>query len=182
MTISLKLADFGLAMDVKEQIYTVCGTPTYVAPEILSEIGIVISGIARHLIMWKPPPKNGELRDIRPSYFTFQIVNNKGADQTALMRRLVCAFVVGKQQSQGFSYDVEAHASRPPPGYNPRWSKLQGYVHSLVDQLRVNHKGRSPQICMPFSYLAHSSHTLKVSFCDRSSSGLYILPSEKDNI
>lgn len=39
MTISLKLADFGLAMDVKELIYTVCGTPTYVAPEILSEIG-----------------------------------------------------------------------------------------------------------------------------------------------
>jgi len=39
MTISLKLADFGLAMDVKENIYTVCGTPTYVAPEILSEIG-----------------------------------------------------------------------------------------------------------------------------------------------
>ena len=39
MTISLKLADFGLAMDVREAIYTVCGTPTYVAPEILSEIG-----------------------------------------------------------------------------------------------------------------------------------------------
>ena len=41
MTISLKLADFGLAMDVKEAIYTVCGTPTYVAPEILSEIGML---------------------------------------------------------------------------------------------------------------------------------------------
>lgn len=38
-TISIKLADFGLAMEVKEDIYTVCGTPTYVAPEILSEIG-----------------------------------------------------------------------------------------------------------------------------------------------
>lgn len=38
-TISIKLADFGLAMEVKENIYTVCGTPTYVAPEILSEIG-----------------------------------------------------------------------------------------------------------------------------------------------
>lgn len=26
--ISIKLADFGLAMEVKESIYTVCGTPT----------------------------------------------------------------------------------------------------------------------------------------------------------
>ena len=57
------------------------------------------------------------------SYFTFQIANNKGADQTAQMRRLVCAFVVCKQQNHGFScrglYDVKAHASWPPPGYVP---------------------------------------------------------------
>ena len=26
-------------MEVKEDIYTVCGTPTYVATEIISEIG-----------------------------------------------------------------------------------------------------------------------------------------------
>ena len=39
-SITLKLADFGLAMEVKELIYTVCGTPTYVAPEILTEIGV----------------------------------------------------------------------------------------------------------------------------------------------
>uniref|UniRef100_A0A1I8JP92 Protein kinase domain-containing protein n=1 Tax=Macrostomum lignano TaxID=282301 RepID=A0A1I8JP92_9PLAT len=37
--ISLKLGDFGLAMEVEEAIFTVCGTPTYVAPEILSETG-----------------------------------------------------------------------------------------------------------------------------------------------
>ena len=37
--ITLKLADFGLAMEVKAPIFTVCGTPTYVAPEILAETG-----------------------------------------------------------------------------------------------------------------------------------------------
>ena len=35
----LKLADFGLAQKVTEPIFTVCGTPTYVAPEILTEEG-----------------------------------------------------------------------------------------------------------------------------------------------
>ncbi|KAH3741090.1 hypothetical protein DPMN_047808 [Dreissena polymorpha] len=44
MTISLKLAEPGLAMDMKVAIYTVCGTPTYMAPEILSEIGRFIRG------------------------------------------------------------------------------------------------------------------------------------------
>ena len=54
-------------------------------------------------------------------YFTFHIGSNKGADQTARMRRLVCSFVARKPQSQGFShqcpYGVEAQASWPPPGY-----------------------------------------------------------------
>ncbi|KAF2358484.1 Protein kinase domain [Trinorchestia longiramus] len=35
----LKLGDFGLAVQLTEPLYTICGTPTYVAPEILSEQG-----------------------------------------------------------------------------------------------------------------------------------------------
>lgn len=35
----LKLGDFGLAMVVTEPVFTICGTPTYVAPEILNETG-----------------------------------------------------------------------------------------------------------------------------------------------
>lgn len=35
----LKLGDFGLACEVTGPLYTVCGTPTYVAPEILTESG-----------------------------------------------------------------------------------------------------------------------------------------------
>ena len=40
-------------------------------------------------------------------YDTFEKANNKGADQTAQMRRLVCAFVVRKPPKAGFL------ASRP---------------------------------------------------------------------
>ncbi|KAG8136802.1 hypothetical protein E2320_005359 [Naja naja] len=36
---SLKLGDFGLATIVDGPLYTVCGTPTYVAPEIIAETG-----------------------------------------------------------------------------------------------------------------------------------------------
>ncbi|CAB0011638.1 unnamed protein product [Nesidiocoris tenuis] len=35
----LKVGDFGLAQIVNEPLFTVCGTPTYVAPEILTETG-----------------------------------------------------------------------------------------------------------------------------------------------
>ena len=36
-------------------------------------------------------------------YYTIQEVNNKGADQTARMRRLICAFVVRMWHIQVFS-------------------------------------------------------------------------------
>lgn len=38
---SLKLGDFGLASLVDGLLYLVCGTPTYVAPEIIAETGYV---------------------------------------------------------------------------------------------------------------------------------------------
>ncbi|KAL5011086.1 hypothetical protein ScPMuIL_013391 [Solemya velum] len=61
-SITLKLADFGLAMEVKDLIYTVCGTPTYVAPEILSEIGYGIEvdmwavGVITYILLCGFPP------------------------------------------------------------------------------------------------------------------------------
>lgn len=61
-SISLKLADFGLAMEVKEPIFTVCGTPTYVAPEILSEIGYGLEvdmwavGVITYILLCGFPP------------------------------------------------------------------------------------------------------------------------------
>lgn len=50
----MKLADFGLAKHVVRPVFTVCGTPTYVAPEILSEkgrCGTLLCGTLAHLLI-----------------------------------------------------------------------------------------------------------------------------------
>jgi len=60
--LTLKLGDFGLAMVVDEPLYTVCGTPTYVAPEILAETGyglpvdIWALGIITYILLCGFPP------------------------------------------------------------------------------------------------------------------------------
>ncbi|XP_024942754.1 serine/threonine-protein kinase DCLK1 isoform X2 [Cephus cinctus] len=58
----LKLGDFGLAQVVREPLYTVCGTPTYVAPEILAEVGyglkidVWAAGVILYILLCGFPP------------------------------------------------------------------------------------------------------------------------------
>lgn len=58
----LKLGDFGLACEVTEPLLTVCGTPTYVAPEILMERGyglkidVWAAGIILYILLCGFPP------------------------------------------------------------------------------------------------------------------------------
>ena len=67
-------------------------------------------------------------------YYTFQAANNKGADQTAQMRRLICAFLVRIGQKQVFSWwgsyisDFEWNFSNihSDPGKHGRWEKKTG--------------------------------------------------------
>lgn len=60
--VMLKLADFGLACEVTEPLYAVCGTPTYVAPEILMETGyglkidVWAAGIILYILLCGFPP------------------------------------------------------------------------------------------------------------------------------
>nr|XP_058933121.1 serine/threonine-protein kinase DCLK3 [Kogia breviceps] len=66
---TLKLADFGLAKHVVRPIFTVCGTPTYVAPEILSEKGYGLevdmwaAGVILYVLLCGFPPFRSPERD-----------------------------------------------------------------------------------------------------------------------
>nr|XP_061811876.1 serine/threonine-protein kinase DCLK1-like isoform X2 [Nerophis lumbriciformis] len=61
---SLKLGDFGLATVVNGFLYTVCGTPTYVAPEIVAEKGyglkvdVWAAGVITYILLCGFPPFN----------------------------------------------------------------------------------------------------------------------------
>uniref|UniRef100_A0A3B3ZMM3 Protein kinase domain-containing protein n=1 Tax=Periophthalmus magnuspinnatus TaxID=409849 RepID=A0A3B3ZMM3_9GOBI len=65
----LKLGDFGLAMVVTEPVFTICGTPTYVAPEILLETGygvlvdIWALGVLLYILLCGFPPFRSRERD-----------------------------------------------------------------------------------------------------------------------
>ncbi|XP_037324336.2 serine/threonine-protein kinase DCLK1a isoform X2 [Pungitius pungitius] len=66
---SLKLGDFGLATVLDGPLYTVCGTPTYVAPEIISETGyglkvdIWAAGVITYILLCGFPPFRGSSDD-----------------------------------------------------------------------------------------------------------------------
>ncbi|KAM7373127.1 hypothetical protein PAMP_008007 [Pampus punctatissimus] len=65
----LKLGDFGLAMVVTEPVFTICGTPTYVAPEILFETGYGVAvdiwalGVILYILLCGFPPFRSRDRD-----------------------------------------------------------------------------------------------------------------------
>ena len=80
------------------------GIPTSIGPrrEKTCLRGFRQSEIQTSLLSYRDQLENGNFACSKFRYDTFQKANNKDADQTARMRRLVCAFVVRKAPKTGF--------------------------------------------------------------------------------
>ena len=85
------------------------------------------SDIQNRLLSYRDKLENQNFACSKFRYDTFQKANNKGADQSAGMRRLVCAFVVRKPPKTGFL------ASRPK--YTMYWGSCM-CAHVLLNLLK----------------------------------------------
>uniref|UniRef100_A0A1I8FSG0 Protein kinase domain-containing protein n=1 Tax=Macrostomum lignano TaxID=282301 RepID=A0A1I8FSG0_9PLAT len=119
--ISLKLGDFGLAMEVEEAIFTVCGTPTYVAPEILSETGYGLEvdmwalGVIAYILLCGFPPFRS--RDRRQSELfqmiktgTFEYLSPYWDHVSAPAKDLINRLLVVDKAARLTAIDVLCHA------------------------------------------------------------------------
>ena len=121
---NFKLADFGLAVNVepKKPLMTVCGTPTYVAPEILAETGYGIevdnwaTGVICYILLCGFPP------------FRNRQTNEQGERMNS-----------EEQQEELFSQIQEANYEF----LSPYWDTVSDEAVDLVRRLLVvNHKKR----------------------------------------
>uniref|UniRef100_A0A8D0EK48 non-specific serine/threonine protein kinase n=1 Tax=Strix occidentalis caurina TaxID=311401 RepID=A0A8D0EK48_STROC len=85
-TKSLKLGDFGLATVVEGPLYTVCGTPTYVAPEIIAETGTRMEDLFDQILVGKlefPSPYWDNITDSAKELISLMLHVNAEARYTA---------------------------------------------------------------------------------------------------
>lgn len=108
-------------MEVKEPIYTVCGTPTYVAPEILSETGYGLkvdtwaAGVISYIMLCGFPPfrstkrKQSELFDLIQSGL-YEFISPYWDDVSDEAKDFVsCLLVVGTQKRYSAEQALNHH-------------------------------------------------------------------------
>ncbi|CAD5221516.1 unnamed protein product [Bursaphelenchus xylophilus] len=99
----VKLTDFGLACTVLGPLYRVCGTPTYVAPEVISEQGygrevdIWSLGVVLHIMLigfapFRAPRRSQLFKLIRKAYlgFDFPRWSHISTNAQSTVRRMLC--------------------------------------------------------------------------------------------
>ncbi|CAF3610220.1 unnamed protein product [Rotaria sordida] len=153
--ITIKLTDFGLAMHVTGPIKTVCGTPTYVAPEILAEIGYGIevdcwaTGIILYILLCGYPPfktvdRNQEelFQMIQRGKFTY---DPEYWDSISLSAKdLIDHLLVVDQQKRMRADEILLHPWIMSAGH----TKPMGNTEDLKNVLRLKYEAKIKEYAM----------------------------------
>ncbi|XP_042522440.1 serine/threonine-protein kinase DCLK3 [Dipodomys spectabilis] len=142
---TLKLADFGLAKHAARPIFTVCGTPTYVAPEILSEKGYGLqvdmwaAGVILYILLCGFPPFRSPERDqdelfsiIQLGHFEFLAPYWDNISDSA--KDLVSRLLVVDPQKRSTAHQVLQHP----------WIETVGKTGTLTLQKEVSTSSEGP--------------------------------------
>ncbi|CAF1230696.1 unnamed protein product [Rotaria sp. Silwood1] len=153
--ITIKLTDFGLAMHVTGPIKTVCGTPTYVAPEILAETGYGIevdcwaTGIILYILLCGYPPfktvdRNQEelFQMIQRGKFTYDPEYWDPISQSA--KDLINHLLVVDQQKRLRADEILLHPWIMSTGH----TKPMGDTEELKNILRIKYEAKIKEYAM----------------------------------
>ena len=115
----VKLCDFGLAVDARQYLTEVCGSPSYVAPEILrmDNYGLPVDvwscGVVLYILLCQFPPFYGEntrklFSKILKGEFTFPSPYWDGMSENA--KDLISRMLVLNTENRCTATDVTKHA------------------------------------------------------------------------
>lgn len=127
----IKIGDFGLACKVKykgERKRTVCGTPNYIAPEIIDgtnghsyEIDVWSLGVIIYTMLYGKPPFEAE--DVKGTYSRIKENDyrfNENISISPLAKDLIERILISDPKARYDIYDVENHPFLNGPGVIPR--------------------------------------------------------------
>lgn len=147
---SLKLGDFGLATDATETLYTVCGTPTYVAPEILAETGygckvdIWAAGVIMYILLCGFPPFTSATNDQEELFDAilegkYEFLSPYWDDISAAAKDLVSKMLAQDPEDRLSAEEVQEHV----------WISGEGVsdtdIHTQIAQELKSHFNRKPR-------------------------------------
>jgi len=147
--LSLKLADFGLSIEVKSPMFLVCGTPTYVAPEILDESGYGLKvdiwavGVITYILLCGFPPFRSQKQDQEELFdkilrCDYEFLKPFWDDVSESARDLICRLLVVDVKKRYCAGDILEHPWIQ--GHTAKTKNIQRQLSAEIEKNFVHRK------------------------------------------
>jgi len=167
--LSLKLADFGLSIEVKSPMFLVCGTPTYVAPEILDESGYGLKvdiwavGVITYILLCGFPPFRSQKQDQEELFdkilrCDYEFLKPFWDDVSESARDLICRLLVVDVKKRYCAGDILEH-----PWIQGHTAKTKNIQRQLSAEIEKNfvHRKKLREVALAIQTVIYLSNIIK---------------------